>query len=202
MLLATVQIGITVVGATAGAFGGARLATDLSPYLDPVFGRSAEQVALVIVVAGISFLSLVLGELVPKSLALRYSNGYAFLIGRPLLRLSRMMRPLVWLLTTCSNLVLKLFGDTTSFTETRMSRDELRELVEEAAKTGSVDPRARGCPYLKRRARPSSARQIGLHARTRSAAATGGNGRARTGRTARDARAATVAAGDPNRDSP
>jgi putative hemolysin len=87
----------------------------------------------------VSFLSLVLGELVPKSLALRYSNGYAFFIGRPLLGLSRLMRPMVWLLTACSNVVLRMFGDKTSFTEARMSRDELRELVEEAAKTGSVD---------------------------------------------------------------
>jgi putative hemolysin len=96
----------------------------------------------VIVVAVISFLSLVVGELVPKSLALRYPNTYAFLIGRPLLRLSRIMRPLVWFLTACSNVVLKLFGDKTSFTEARLSRDDLRELVQEAATTGSVDPRA------------------------------------------------------------
>ncbi len=139
--LATVQIGITVIGAAAGAFGGARIAADLAPHLEGVFGSSAEQIALVIVVAAVAFLSLVLGELVPKSLALRYSSGYAFLIGRPLLRLSGLMRPLVWFLTACSNAVLKLFGDRTSFTETRMSREELRELVREAAKSGSVDPR-------------------------------------------------------------
>jgi putative hemolysin len=140
--LATVQIGITVVGAAAAAFGGASIARDLSPRLEGVFGENAHEISMVIVVASVSFLSLVLGELVPKSLALRYSNKYAFLIGRPLLGLSRIMRPLVWFLTTCSNVVLKLFGDKTSFTEARMSRDELRELVEEAAKTGSVDPKS------------------------------------------------------------
>jgi putative hemolysin len=140
--LATVQIGITVVGAAAAAFGGASIARDLTPQLEGLFGDSSHEVAMVIVVAAVSFLSLVLGELVPKSLALRYANGYAFLIGRPLLRLSRIMRPLVWILTTCSNLVLKLFGDKTSFTEARMSRDELRDLVQDAAKTGSVDARS------------------------------------------------------------
>jgi putative hemolysin len=139
--LATVQIVITVVSAAAGAYGGAQIAADLSPYLSSL-GAHAEQVALVIVVASVSFLSLVLGELVPKSLALRYSTGYAFLIGRPLLRLARMMSPLVWLLTACSNAVLKLFGDKTSFTEARVSREELRELVAEAGKVGSVDPRS------------------------------------------------------------
>jgi putative hemolysin len=140
--LATVQIGITVVSAAAAAFGGASIARDLAPYLEGLFGDSAHEIAMVLVVATVAFLSLVLGELVPKSLALRYSNGYALLIGRPLLGLSRIMRPLVWFLTTCSNVVLKLFGDKTSFTEARMSREELRELVQEAAKTGSVDQRS------------------------------------------------------------
>jgi len=139
--LATVQIGITVIGAAAGAFGGSSIAADLAPHLG-VFGDSANEIAMVIVVAMVAFLSLVLGELVPKSLALRYANGYAFLIGRPLLRLSQLIRPFVWFLTACSNVVLKLFGDKTSFTEARMSRDELRELVREAARTGSVDPRS------------------------------------------------------------
>lgn len=137
--LATVQIGITVLSAAAAAFGGASIARDLAPHLEGVFGDNAHEVAMVLVVAMVSFLSLVLGELVPKSLALRYSTGYALLIGSPLLWLARVMRPLVWFLTTCSNGVLKLFGDKTSFTEARMSRDELRELVREAAKTGSMD---------------------------------------------------------------
>jgi putative hemolysin len=140
--LATVQIGITVVGAAAAAFGGASIARDLEPYLASLFGDRAHQVAMVIVVASVSFLSLVLGELVPKSLALRYSNAYASLIGRPLLRLSRLMRPLVWFLTMCSNAVLRLVGGRTSFTEARMSREELRELVAEAAKAGSVDAKS------------------------------------------------------------
>src|SRR5574338_279531 len=133
--LATVQIGITVVSAAAAAFGGASIARDLAPRLEPIVGDSAHEVAMIVVVASVSFLSLVLGELVPKSLALRYSTGYALLIGRPLFWLSRLMRPLVWFLTACSNAVLKLFGDRTSFTESRMSRDELRELVREAAQT-------------------------------------------------------------------
>lgn len=140
--LATVQIGITVVGAAAAAFGGSSVARDLTPYVAPVFGEAANEISMVIVVAGIAFLSLVLGELVPKSLALRYATGYALVIARPLLWLARAMRPLVWFLTACSNVVLKLFGDRTSFTEARMSRDELRELVHQAAQAGSVDVKA------------------------------------------------------------
>jgi len=140
--LATVQIGITVIGAAAAAFGGASIARDLAPLLEPALGEAAHEVAMVLVVAFVSFLSLVLGELVPKSLALRYANGYAFAIARPLLGLARIMRPLVWFLTACSNVVLRLFGDRTTFAESRVSRDELRQLVEEAAKTGAVDERS------------------------------------------------------------
>lgn len=139
--LATVQIGITVIGAAAGAFGGATLAADLAPVVAGLgFEESADEIAFAIVIALVSWLSLVFGELVPKSLALRFSRTYAFTIARPLLGLSKVMRPLVWFLTFCSNLVLRLFGDRTTFTETRVSRDELRQLVEDAARVGSVHP--------------------------------------------------------------
>jgi putative hemolysin len=137
--LATVQIGITVISAAAAAFGGASIARDLAPLLEGLVGTAADEVAFALVVGGVSFLSLVLGELVPKSLALRYSDSYSFLIGRPLLRLASLARPIVWLLAACSNAVLKLFGDRTSFTESRTSREELRSLVHEAAQSGSVD---------------------------------------------------------------
>ncbi|MDC0745673.1 hemolysin family protein [Polyangium sp. rjm3] len=142
--LATVQIGITVIGALAGAFGGATFSEDLAPVLRrvPFLGDHADAIALGLVVVLISYLSLVLGELVPKSLALRYAEKYALLIGRPLLGLSRLTRPLVWFLTASSNVVLRLVGDKTTFTEARLSRDELQQLVGEAAKAGSVDPSA------------------------------------------------------------
>jgi putative hemolysin len=143
-LLATVQIGITVISATAAAFGGASLAHPLAEMLARLgLGEgTAQRLAFALVVGGISFLSLVLGELVPKSLALRYAERYALVIGRPLYGLSWLIRPLVWLLTASSNLLLRFFGDRTNFTEARLSPEELQQLVEEAAKAGTLDPRA------------------------------------------------------------
>lgn len=143
-LLATVQVGITVVGASAAAFGGARLAAELAPLLEglPLVGRRADTVALGLVIAFVSYLSLVLGELVPKSLALRGAESYGRLVARPLLGLTVLARPLVWFLTASSNLVLRLFGDRTSFTETRLSSEELHMLVDEATRSGAIDPRA------------------------------------------------------------
>ncbi len=142
--LATVQIGITVVSATASAFGGATLAKHLEPIFQgvPALAPYAEEAALAIVVAIVSYLSLVLGELVPKSLALRTSEQYAMVVGRPLVGLSTIARPLVWFLTASSNVVLRIFGDRTNFIESRLSSEELQQLVGEAAKAGTVHPHA------------------------------------------------------------
>ncbi|MCK6550243.1 hemolysin family protein [Myxococcota bacterium] len=139
--LATVQVGITVVSAAAAAYGGDTLADRLTPLLEPVLGTRAHSVAFASVVAGISYMSLVLGELVPKSLALRAGEAYALVVARPLLGLATIARPLVWLLTKTSNAVLMLFGDKTSFTESRASAEELKVMLEEAGETGELHPR-------------------------------------------------------------
>lgn len=142
--LATVQIGITVIGATAAAFGGYRLAGHLEPVFAgiPWLAAEAEEIALAVVVVSISYFSLVLGELVPKSLALRASEFYALLLARPLQALSWVARPLVWFLTASSNLVLRPFADRTTFMEARISKEELQQMVEEAAETGALDEHA------------------------------------------------------------
>jgi putative hemolysin len=118
------------------------MAYHLTPLLRPFLGKSADDVALAIVVVLVSFLSLVLGELVPKSLALRRGEGYALLMAKPLAALSRVAKPIVWLLTATSNLVLRPFSDRTNFTESRISKEELEQIVDEAAKTGAIHEHA------------------------------------------------------------
>lgn len=139
--LATVQVGITVVGTTAAAFGGYRISRYLEPTIArlPWFTEEAEEIALAIVVAAVSYLSLVLGELVPKSLALRSGETYALLVAKPLLALSWVARPVVWFLTATSNLFLKPFKDQTTFMEAHISKEELQQMVEEAAESGQLD---------------------------------------------------------------
>jgi putative hemolysin len=142
-LLATVQIGITVVGATAAAYGGSAVARDLTPILRELgLGRAADETSFALVVVVITYLSVVLGELVPKSLALHAAEGYALAVARPLVGLAALMRPLVWLLTASANLVLRLFRDSTTFTEARHSPAELQQFVEDAADAGTLDRRA------------------------------------------------------------
>jgi putative hemolysin len=142
--LATVQIGLTVIGTTAAAFGGESLAHHVGDRLRgvPVLGEYAATLGLVVVIAGISFLEIVVGELVPKSLALRMAERYSLLIGPALRAMASVVKPLVWVLTGASNVVLRLFGDSTSFTEARLSPEEIQELVEEAARVGSLDKSA------------------------------------------------------------
>jgi putative hemolysin len=142
--LATVQIGITVVGATAAAFGGSAMTARLASLIAwmPGLASIADDIALVTVVVLISYLSLVLGELVPKSIALRHPERYALLAGPPLLFLSRLARPLVKILTWSSNLILGPFGDRATFSESRLSPEELRQLVVEAARSGDLDQRS------------------------------------------------------------
>lgn len=142
--LATVQVGITVVGAAAAAVGGASLAERLEPVLArvPWLERHAEGASLALVIVVVSYLTIVIGELVPKSLALRGAERYALVIARPLLGLSWFARPLVWLLSASANLLLKPFGDRTTFIETRHSAEELRDIVEEATQAGTIPPEA------------------------------------------------------------
>lgn len=142
-LFATVQVALTVISSGAAAYGGAAVSEDVATYIaglgimDP---NLAAPVALGLVVAGLSFLSLVLGELVPKSLALRTTERYALLIGPLLLVLSRALSPFIRLLTATSNVILRPFGDSTNFAESRHTREELENLIEEAA-DGTIDER-------------------------------------------------------------
>lgn len=142
--LSTIQVVITVVGAAAAAFGGSVFADHLAPVLAklPWLAPYSEEVALGLVVTLISVMSLMFGELVPKSLALRTSETYALIVARPLLLLARLFELPVRTLTASANLVLKLFGDKTTFMESRISLEELRSIVGEAKERGDVQPNA------------------------------------------------------------
>jgi putative hemolysin len=142
--LATVQVAITVVGTTAAAFGGSTMARHLEPLLAriPWIADDVEEIALGTVVVLVSYLSLVLGELVPKSLALRSGESYALLMARPLLALSGLARPVVWFLTASSNVFLRPFSDRTNFLEARISKEEIQQIVEEAGDSGALHEHA------------------------------------------------------------
>lgn len=110
--LSTIQVGITLIGIFNGAFGEASLVSSLAPQIAgiPFVGEYAREIALVIVVVGITFASLILGELVPKRIAMQYPESVASLIAAPMQWLSRLMGPFVKILTVTTDFMLKLLG--------------------------------------------------------------------------------------------
>src|SRR5215210_6624830 len=113
--LSTVQVGITLVGILAGAFSGAAL----SERLDSIFEewgmptRVAEPLAYVLVIGAITYLSVIVGELVPKHLALKNPEGIACSVAPLMSRISRVATPVVWLLDTSTKLIFRFFGGAT-----------------------------------------------------------------------------------------
>ncbi|MDR3523835.1 MAG: hemolysin family protein [Acetobacteraceae bacterium] len=144
LFLPAVQVGITAVGILSGVFGGARLAGRLEPVLAgvPQLAPYADTLSLALVVVVITYLTLVLGELVPKQIALRNPEKVAATISRPLIALTRVTRPIVWLLNTSSQLILRLGGvhDVQSNTVTE---EELKALLVEGEETGVLETEER-----------------------------------------------------------
>ena len=142
--LPTVQVGITLVGILAGVFGGDQVTARLAGWFDHVDAVRAfgHQLAFFIVVVAITFLTMVLGELVPKQLALRWPESIAARMAGPLARLSRISRPVVWLLNSTSALVLRLLGATRS-AQPRVTEEELRALLAEGAQEGVLEAEER-----------------------------------------------------------
>lgn len=138
--LSTIQVGITLIGVLAGAFGGATISEELAVALEavPSVARYADAMALGIVVTGITYFSLLVGELIPKRVALSHPERVASLVARPMRVLVRGAAPLVALLTGPTNLVLRLFGVRVSG-QPSLTVEEIRALVEQGAESGVVE---------------------------------------------------------------
>jgi len=141
--LATVQIGMTVVASMASAIGGAGAVRFLEPTVRaavPAFAQGwAAAGALAITVVTISYFTLIIGELVPKSLGLRHSERLACLTGRSIHRLSHLAAPLVRVLTVSTDAVLWLFGQSGTADEAFTSEEEVKHMVREGAQHGIFD---------------------------------------------------------------
>ncbi len=139
IFLSTIQVGITLVGILAGAFGGADAVRYLAPRLAalPIPGAAtyAEPVALGLVVLVITYLALLIGELVPKRLALERPERISKAMARPMEYLALVTRPVVWLLSTSTGLVLKVLG-VKDGKKPSVTEEEIRYLVAEGARTG------------------------------------------------------------------
>jgi len=129
--LAAVQIGVTLAGFFSASFGGSALSGPLAAALVGwgVGPGIAPTVALVAVTLVISYFSLVLGELVPKRLGLQSPEGLALVVGRPLEVVAKLSRPVIWLLSASTNLVMRLVGSDPSAEREGITDEELRGMV-------------------------------------------------------------------------
>lgn len=141
--LATVQVGITLIGTVASAYAGANIAEVITPAMKkipwPFIADNESGFSLAIVVIAITYFTVILGELIPKSLGLKFSERITLFSVYPMYFLSRLAFPVTKFLTISSNVVLKLFGDKTSFIESKLTEEELRAILYESQRAGTLE---------------------------------------------------------------
>jgi putative hemolysin len=126
--LATIQIGITLAGFLASATAAVTLAEPLIEPLAPL-GAAARPAAILLITMVLTFVTLVLGELAPKRIAMQRAEGWALLSARPLSALAAAARPVVWLLGQSSDVVVRVFGVDPSLQREQVTEEELRDMV-------------------------------------------------------------------------
>lgn len=138
--LSTVQVGITLVGVLSGAYGGATLSSQLAPIIAkvPSLADHAQQIAFGVIVGLITYLSIVVGELVPKNLALRNSEKITLFMSSPMSWVAWLAKPVVWLLEFSTRVLMRLFGGS-AIGPSGPTREEVQVLVREGIITGMVD---------------------------------------------------------------
>lgn len=138
--LSTVQIGITSIGILTGVFGGAAISQNISGLLVDagVSVRYANDFAITIVVVIITFLSIVIGELLPKRIGMTNPESISLLAAKPMIFLSRITAPFVWFLGITTDFFIRLFGVKRS-ESSQVTEEEIKALVEEGASYGTID---------------------------------------------------------------
>ena len=137
--LSTVQIGITLIGILLGVYSGESLTHDVEQYLTQVQVLSpyAHDLAVVIIVIVVTYLSIVLGELLPKRLGLTFPEPIAIFLAKPMKILSVITSPFVWLLTISNDIILKVLGIKNTM-ESKVSEEEIKSIIKESAEGGEI----------------------------------------------------------------
>jgi len=140
-LLSTVQIGITLIGIFAGAYGGATLSEPLGAFLKrfPLLAEHSQAIAFGLVVVLITYFSLIIGELVPKRIALNHAERIASGVALPMQILARAGAPLVWLLRISTELVLRLLGVKPK-PDSTVTEEEVKSMIAEGTQSGVFEP--------------------------------------------------------------
>lgn len=136
--LSTIQVGITLIGILTGLYSGEAFAGDVAKIIEPVgiLAPYAPAIATFSIVFAVTYLTIVFGELIPKRLGLNRSESIAKAVARPMLGLSLMMSPVVWLLSKSTTVFLKALGIKDG--ESKVTEEEIKSLVKEGLDAGEV----------------------------------------------------------------
>jgi putative hemolysin len=139
-LLSSVQTGITLITTLTGAYGGATITYEMANYINsiPVLSHYSDGLALVTVVLLITFFNLIIGELVPKRIALSNPERIASLTASPLAAFSRLVSPVIILLSFCTDLVLRALG-VKAYTKPSVTEEEIRILIDQGTTAGVIE---------------------------------------------------------------
>ncbi|KAF5033204.1 hypothetical protein DSECCO2_609220 [anaerobic digester metagenome] len=138
-MFSAIQVGITLIGIVNGALGGISFADDLMPHIASIQGweKYAPTISMLIVIGLITYLSLVIGELVPKSLAMNNAEPIAIFLSPAMNLLRRVMYPVVWLLSVSTKLILRLFG-VKKKNEPPVTEEELKLMLKLGSDSGVI----------------------------------------------------------------
>jgi putative hemolysin len=137
--LSTIQVAITLAGFFSSASAATGLSGPLGRWLKSLEIPYGDQISLLLVTIILSYFTLVFGELVPKRIALQKTEAISMFAVKPILAISKVASPFIRLLTTSTNLVMKLFGAKGGVTEDILSREEIKSLVEEGQVHGVLN---------------------------------------------------------------
>ncbi|MBK9257824.1 MAG: HlyC/CorC family transporter [Saprospiraceae bacterium] len=137
--LSTIQIGITLIGILLGVYSGENLTNDVTDFLirfEPIKAY-ADNIATGIIVVFITYLTIVLGELLPKRLGMTFPEPIAIMLAKPMKILSLITSPFVWLLTSSNGILLKLLG-INKISQNKTSEEEIKSIMKESAQEGEI----------------------------------------------------------------
>lgn len=139
-ILSAIQVGITLIGIVAGAYGGLTLAEDVAPWFEgiPILKPYAETLAVTLVVGLITYLSLIIGELVPKSIALNNPETIAAFLSPSMKILGYIAYPVVWFLSISTKIVVKIIGIKPK-ADAPITEEELRILLKQSSEHGIIE---------------------------------------------------------------
>lgn len=137
--LSTVQIGITLIGILLGVYSGENLTKNVTDYLIQfdLIKDYAHNIATGIIVLFVTYLSIVLGELLPKRLGMTFPETIAIILAQPMKILSVITSPFVWLLTSSNDILLKIMGIKKT-TDSKVSEEEIKSIIKESAEGGEI----------------------------------------------------------------